>query len=150
VPEVTPKSALQQTVDDMTGYSRRTRKLIWGLVVSIALDVALTVVLGLTAFQAHDAASSNTQLVQKVNAQQATLHVQQVALHAAQLSACANGNVFRVNQTTIWHDFVRILTTPTPSSTKAQVAQADKLAAQFLAFVGQVNHKVNCVKLYGK
>lgn len=150
MPDITPKSALQQTVDDMTGYSRRTRKIIWGLAVSIALDVVLTVVLGLTAFQAHDAASSNTQLVQKVNAQQAALHMQQVALHAAQLSACANGNVFRVNQTTIWRDFIGIVAKPAAGESAAQVAKADALAAGFLTHVSQVNHPVNCVKLYGK
>lgn len=140
--EVTPKSALQKTVDEITGYSRRTRKVMWALAASLVLDITLTVVLSIVAFQAHGTADTNSQLVQEV-------HMQQVALHAAQLSACAGGNTFRADQNVIWKDFIRILTTPTATSTKAQVAKADKLAAQFLAYVSTVNHAVNCAKLYG-
>lgn len=136
-------TAIAERLDLYSAFGKRSRKIIIALAVSFTLDIVLTVVLGLTAFSAHDTAAANSQLVRDV-------HAAQVALHSSQLSACANGNVFRVNQTTIWHDFVGILTTPTATSTKAQVAQADKLAAQFLTYVGQVNHPVNCVKLYGK
>ena len=140
---VTPKSALQQTVDEITGYSRRTRKLMWALAGSLVLDITLTVVLSIVAFQAHGTASTNAELVQE-------LHMQQSALHAAQLEACAGGNTFRADQDVIWGRFIGILTTPTATSTKAEVAKADKIAAQFLAYISQVNHPVNCAELYGK
>jgi hypothetical protein len=132
----TPHNALQRTVDEITGYSRRTRRLIWGLIATTVLDIALTVVLGFTVSQANNASTANTQLVK--------------ALHTAQLTVCANGNTFRANQTTIWQDFVKIITKPAAGEPAAQIAKANTLAAEFLAYVATVNHPVNCTALYGK
>lgn len=130
-------------LDRYSAFGKRSRQIIICLVVSFCLDIILTVVLGFTAFSAHNTADTNAQLVE-------ALHAQQAALHAAQLQACAGGNTFRADQDIIWQDFIRILTTPTPSSTKAQIAQADKVAAQFLKYVATVNHPVDCTALYGK
>jgi hypothetical protein len=115
---------------------RRLRGLGIGLLVSLVLDVTLTVVLGLTAFSAHDTASANAQLVQE--------------LHAAQLTSCANGNVFREDQDTIWRDFIGLIAKPSPGESPAQAAKTGQLAAQFLDYVSKVNHPVNCTALYGK
>ena len=134
---------IERRLDLYSAFGRRSRQVIIALAVSIVLDVTLTIVLSIVAIQAHGTASTNAQLVGE-------LHAQQAALHGAQLTACANGNTFRADQNVIWEDFVHILTTPTPSSTKAQIAQADKLAAQFLAYVATVNHPMNCAALYGK
>jgi len=129
-------------LEEYSAFGRRSRQIIIALSVSFALDILLTVVLGLTALQAHGTADTNAQLVQE-------LHTQQTALHAAQLASCADGNTFRADQDVIWQDFISILTTPTATSTKAQIAAADKLAAQFLKYVVTVNHPVNCAALYG-
>jgi hypothetical protein len=114
----------------------RLRRLGIALTVSLVLDVILTVVLGLTAFQANGAAATSAQLVQ--------------ALHAEQLTSCANGNTFRVNQTTIWHDFIGLITMQSAGESAAQAAKTDKLAKTFLAYVATVNHPVDCTALYGK
>lgn len=134
---------IARRLDLYSAFGRRSRRIIIALAVSFAVDVTLTVVLSIVAIQANGTADTNSQLVQEVNAEQA-------ALHAAQLTVCANGNTFRADQNIIWRRFVAILTTPTATSTKAQVAAADKLAAQFLAYVGTVNHPVDCAALYGK
>jgi hypothetical protein len=130
-------------LDAYSAFGRRSRRIIIALAGSFALDVIFTVVLGIVAFLAHGTAATNTQLVQEV-------HMQQAALQAAQLAACANGNVFRDNQTTIWRDFIAIITKAEAGQTQAQLAQSEKLAAQFLAYVTTVNHPVNCTVLYGK
>lgn len=129
-------------LDQYSAFGKRSRRIIVALVVSFALDITLTVVLGIVAFLAHGTADTNSQLVREV-------HMQQAALQAAQLQACANGNVFRENQTTIWRDFIAIITKAETGQTPAQVAESEKLAAQFLAYVSTVNHPVDCVKLYG-
>jgi hypothetical protein len=132
---------IAERLDRYSAFGRRSRQIIIALAVSFALDITLTVVLSIVAIQAAGTAITSAQLVQE-------LHVQQTALHAAQLTVCANGNRFRADQNVIWRRFIAILTTPTATSTKAQVAKADKLAAQFLAYVGTVNHPVDCAALY--
>ncbi|HMG64283.1 MAG TPA: hypothetical protein VK599_15160 [Streptosporangiaceae bacterium] len=143
-------SALSETLgeiarrlDQYSAFGRRSRKIIVALAVSFALDIVLTVVLGLTAFSAHDTANANAQLVQEV-------HAAQLALHAAQLTVCANGNTFRADQDVIWRDFIGLITKPAPGESPAQVAKTDQLAMGFLGYVGQVNHAVDCKALYGK
>jgi hypothetical protein len=123
------RSSLQKTVDEITGYSKRTRKLMWGLAVSIILDITLTVVLG---FVSADALSANA------------------ALHSSQLVSCANGNIFRTDQDTIWRDFIGLIAKPSAGEPAAQVARTDKLAASFLTYVTRVNHAINCTALYRK
>ena len=122
-------------LDQYSAFGRRSRRIIIALAVSFALDITLTIVLGFTAFSAHDTASANAQ--------------QGRELHAAQLMSCANGNVFRDNQTTIWRDFIVIITKAETGQSPAQVAKSQKLAAEFLAYVATVNHPVNCTALYG-
>ena len=130
-------------LDQYSAFGRRSRRIIIALAGSFTLDIILTVALGLTAVSAHGTADTNAQLVQG-------LHTQQAALQAAQLMACANGNVFRDNQTTIWRDFIVIITRAETGQSAAQVAKSEKLAAEFLAYVAKVNHPVNCAALYGK
>lgn len=136
-------AAIAGRLERYSAFGKRSRRIIIALAVSFTVDIVLTVVLGFTALSAHDTANANSLLVREVNAAQ-------VALHAAQLTVCGNGNAFRADQNVIWHRFVGILTTPTATSTKAQAAEADKLAAQFLGYVGAVNHPVNCARLYGR
>lgn len=130
-------------LQEVSASSRGTRRLAVGLAASFALDIALTLVLGFTAFSAHDTASANAQLVGE-------LHAQQLALHASQLASCANGNTFRADQDVIWQDFIGLVARPAPGETAAQAAKTGKLAAQFLAYVATVNHPIDCAALYGK
>jgi hypothetical protein len=123
-------------LDEYSAFGRNSRKIILALAASFALDIALTLVLAFTALQAHSTAATNGQLVQEI--------------HASQLQACANGNTFRENQTTIWRDFIAIVTKAETGQTPAQLAQSEKLAAQFLSYVATVNHPVSCTALYGK
>lgn len=120
----------------VSASSRGTRRLAVGLAASFALDIALTLVLGFTAFSAHDTASANAQLVGE--------------LHASQIASCGNGNLFRADQDVIWQDFIGLLTRPAPGETAAQAAKTGKLAAQFLGYVATVNHAIDCAALYGK
>lgn len=136
-------SALSEALGEITrrlseysAFGRRSRQVIIALAVSFALDVILTVALGLTALSAHGTAAANDHLVQ--------------ALHAAQLTSCASGNVFRADQDTIWRSFISLAVKPAPGESAAQAARAARLAAQFLAYIATVNHPVNCTALYGR
>jgi hypothetical protein len=136
-------SALSEALGEITrrlseysAFGRRSRQVIIALAVSFALDIVLTVALGLTALSAHGTANANDHLVQ--------------ALHASQLTSCASGNVFRADQDTIWRDFISLIAKPSPGETAAQAARTARLAAQFLAYIATVNHPVNCTALYGR
>lgn len=130
-------------LEEYAVYGRRSRRIIIALTVSFALDIVLTIVLGFTAFSAHSTASTNASLV-------SGLHTAQVQLRAAQLEACAGGNTFRADQDIIWEDFIHVLIAkPAAGTPESQIEAADKLAAQFLAYVAKVNHPVNCEALYG-
>jgi hypothetical protein len=133
---------ISRRLEEYSAFGKRSRQIIIALSVSFVLDVIITVVLSIVALQAHGTASTNAQLVQE-------LHTQQAALHTEQLASCADGNTFRADQDIIWQDFIRILTTPTATSTKAQEAAADKLASEFLKYVTTVNHAIDCTALYG-
>lgn len=134
---------IARRLDKYSAFGKRSRKIIIALAASFSLDIILTVVLGLTAFSAHDTANANSRLVQEVDAAQ-------LALHAAQLTVCANGNRFRADQDTIWRDFIGLITKPAAGEPAAQVAKTDQLAMRFLTYVAAVNHPVDCAALYGK
>jgi hypothetical protein len=78
---------LQRTVDEITGYSRRTRKLVLGLAVTTVLGIAIA------AFVAF-------------------LYVR---LHDSQVSACAGGNQTREQQARLWRDVVGLAVGPHPA-----------------------------------
>lgn len=118
MPEATAHQ-LQRTVDEITGYSRRTRKLIWGLALSIVIDIALTVII---AFLTASALNANS------------------TLHKAQLTACGIGNQSRLQQIRLWDE---VLAVSKPAN--AHEAQVDR---QFRAFVSTTFAPVDCAKLY--
>jgi hypothetical protein len=127
---------ITKRLGEVSGYGRRSRRIIVALAVSFSLDIVLTVVLAFTAFTAHSTAASNASLVS--------------GLHTANVMSCHNGNSFRAAQTSIWQEFVGLLTKPAPGESAAQIAATDKLAAGFLKNVVKVNHPIDCASLYGK
>jgi len=109
--------ALAMRVD---AYSRRTRRLTTGLIISLVLDVTLTVVVTLLSISALDQGS---------------------ALHGSQVAACAISNQTRVEQEQLW---TYILQDAAPPKTAAQKAADDK----FLAHVRATFAPVNCTAVY--
>lgn len=110
---------LQKTVDEITGYSRRTRKLIWGLAVSLALDITLSVIIAILSVSALSASS---------------------AVHRSQLAACAIANQTRVQQIQLWQ-FVITLSQQQPDANKAELRT-------FEAYLHKTFGSVDCRKLY--
>jgi hypothetical protein len=62
---------LQETVDEITGYSERTRKLVWGLSAVTAACVLLVVLVALLYIRQHQNQLSNCQSGNQTKAQQA-------------------------------------------------------------------------------
>jgi DNA-binding GntR family transcriptional regulator len=129
---------LTEALEAMTGelsrlqaYGKRNRHLIWATIISIALDLALTVVLVFAYSTANSAREAAT------------------AQHASLLAACAAGNQSRAEQVQLW-DHLGAISKPAPGSTKAQVARQKAQIAAFLAYVRHVFASRDCTKIYGK
>lgn len=115
-------STLDETakrIEAVAGRERRTRLLAIGMLVSFALDIALTVIVTVLSVNALSQASS---------------------VHQSQLAACAISNQTRVEQITLWN-YVIQLSGQNPNADKAQLAK-------FEAFVKQTFKPVNCAKVY--
>jgi hypothetical protein len=99
-------------------YERRTRRLTWGLLVSLILDVALTVVVSILSINAISQAQ---------------------AVHQSQLAACAVGNQARADQLKLWA-FLLATTAGNPGTNPAQLAQ-------FRVFIGKTFKPVDCARV---
>jgi hypothetical protein len=78
---------LQETVDEITGYGRRTRKLVWGLVSITFASVLLVVGTGYLFIRVHD----------------------------SQLDSCTASNQSRAQQEQLWTTFLAIAAGPHPA-----------------------------------
>jgi hypothetical protein len=106
-------------------YGRTSRHLIWGLVVSLILDVTLTVFVSVIAVQANNA--SNT-------AQHA---------YASNVALCVAGNVSRQQNEGLWLFFLKLLGAPKePAAIHAEALLRAELAKVF--------GPRNCAALGGK
>jgi uncharacterized membrane protein len=114
---------LSGDIKRLTDYGIRNRHLIWALIVSLILDLALTIVIALVAVQAHDANATA------------------LSAKAAQMALCEAGNTTRAQQRQLWF---HLLTTPrlpgSPPRTKAQQQQIDA----FKAYISQTFAPRDC------
>lgn len=106
-------------LETVAARERRTRRLTLGLVVSIILDVTLTIVVSILSANALNQGST---------------------LHRSQLAACAIGNQTRHDQVKLW-GFVLKLSAKDPHSNQAQLRM-------FKAFVDTTFAPVDCAGLY--
>jgi hypothetical protein len=113
----------------LSAYGHRNRRMIWGLIISIALDVTLTVVVAVFAVQAHDANTSAA----------AARAVAAVAQQDSQ-ALCEAGNVARAQQVDLW-DYVLSL------SRKPTTPEQEKVVAQFEQHLHAVFAPRNCAAL---
>jgi hypothetical protein len=117
-------------------YGRRSRKIMIALAISFALDIILTIVIGITVIHSQDTASAASATASQ--------------LHASNLTACASGNTFRADQDKIWAGFIGLITMPSPGESAARKAEVKTYASNFLTFVRTVNRLNNCTVIYGK
>jgi len=120
--------ALADEMRSLSDYGHRSRTLIWGLVVSLALDVVLSVILGIVALQASDASHRATE---------ATSVSAQNALNAK--VTCEVGNESRRLQIQLW-TYVLDLSSTDPSQTPQQKQQV----AQFREYIKHVYSPRDC------
>lgn len=118
----------------------RGKRIIIGLAVSLVLDVALTVVVTLTAAQAHDTAAQAHDASARANA---TV----TQLHAIQVSSCNAGNGTRAAEIQLWTHLAAV-STPPAGSTPAQAAKDRQAIAALLTYVRQVFKPRDCAKIY--
>lgn len=123
-------------LEQLNAYGRRSRHIIIGLVVSLALDVALTLVVTVFAVQAHDASRSAQ-----------TASATAIQLHKTQVQGCQAGNVLRAGTVAVW-ERLAMLTRPAAGTTPAQAAANARAVAGFIAYVKSVNKPRNCQEAY--
>jgi hypothetical protein len=107
---------------------RRGKRVIAALVVSLIVDVALTVGVSVTAVQASNASN-------KANATVAQLH-------STQISACRAGNQTRAKEVALW---VHIASLPATSRRTPKEQKADE---QLLAYIRHTFAPRNCSAVY--
>jgi hypothetical protein len=140
-PDRDPVATAQGLTDALTGmagelnrlgaYGKRNRRLIWFTIVSLAVDVALTVVVGLLAVQSHHAS---------VTAQHAS---------ASNLALCQAGNTARAQNRELWDHLIQesLTSAPRPGETPAQRAQAKKELDGLRSYVNTIFGSRNCSAL---
>jgi hypothetical protein len=110
----------------LAAYGHRNRRMIWGLIISIILDLVLTVTIAIVAVQAHDA---NTAAA---------------AAKQSELALCTAGNAARAQQVTLW---THLLTLPrAPGSPPRTKAQQQEISA-FGVYVKSIFHPRDCAHL---
>lgn len=114
---------LQKTIDHMTGYSKRTRRLVRALAVVFAAVVVLVGVVFWLSIDAHNEAAT---------------------LHQDQLNNCAASNAIRMKDRDLWTTFIVLLEGPHPD------AQVKAVASHFLSEVTTTFATVNCERAYPK
>lgn len=112
---------LTDALDGMTGqlrslaaYGKKNRRMIWGLIISITLDLILTAFVAVTAIQAHDANTS-------------AKAARAVAVVAAQnnRNLCESSNIARAQQIDLWNFAIGL------GKGKPQTAQQKENTAKF-------------------
>ena len=110
----------------LAAYGHRNRRMIWGLIVSIALDLILTAFVAVTAIQAHDANTS-------AQAAKAVASVAQQNNRAL----CLSSNVARAQQIDLW-DYLLGL------SARPETAQQRKVITEFKAHLSLIFAPRDC------
>jgi hypothetical protein len=119
-------NGVTQELKRLAAYGHKNRRMIWGLIVSITLDVLLTVVVAVFAIQAHDADASAT----------AARQIAAVAQQADR-NLCLSSNVSRAQQLGLW-DYLFTLAGP------AKTKEGAKLDAEFLHHVATLFAPRDC------
>lgn len=93
-------------IGDLVRYSRRTRRLIQGVIISVVLDVLLSVGLGVSLVSAYNASTQ----AHDVAAQAKALAIQNQANAKA---TCVSSNQVRANDITLWTHVLQTSVGPT-------------------------------------
>jgi hypothetical protein len=112
-------------VRGLSSYGHRSRRMIWGIIVSLVLDLVLTVVVAVFAIQAHDANSY-------ARAARAVAAVAQ----ADNRDLCEAGNAARAQQLGLWTYLLSLAPAPGP--------QQQALRVKFRAHLSQVFQPRDC------
>jgi len=116
-------TAIERPVVDLYIYSRRTRRLLVAMLVSLAFDVAVSAALTVFAIQAHDTAR---------RAHDLTIRVSGLSRDRA-LAACAQRNQFKTLDRERWQKALSLLS-------PAQLAQF----RSFRDYIGSADTLENC------
>jgi hypothetical protein len=123
-------------LEQVNRYGRRSRHIIWGLSISLVVDILLTVLISVVAVQANNA--SNT----AGNA------------FASNQALCKATNTSRHQQVALWTYLIdlSLSSNPKPRTAKQKAAQArsEALLAKFERHLRAVFAPRNCANLTGK
>lgn len=132
--------ALQGALEGMTTQLadvkktvRRGKLVVIGLIISLIIDAAVTVVVSITAVQAHHAST------------QANATVSQ--LHRSQLQGCRLNNARLARESSMW-PYVESLLKPPPNPTPGQYRQSQEIIAGLKAHARRAYAPRNCAAAY--
>ena len=118
-----------RVIPSIDKYSKRTRRMVIGLIFSILLDVTLTVLVGLALVGTNS---------------------QSQEIRQASIASCDSSNATRAVEQQLWTTFLGILVPPVkPANVSTAVYAKEKaIADSFLAKVDAAFAQRNCAKLY--
>lgn len=119
-------NAVEDRLSGLAAFGHRNRRMIWGLIVSITLDLILTVIVAVFAVEAHDASASATQT------------------RNATIVSCQATNVARAQNEQLWTFVLGLVGVPHPGETAAQKEQGAKTLAALRAQVDKTFSPRNC------
>lgn len=114
---------------ELKRYGRVNRRRIWLSYAGLAVDVVLTVVVGLFAVQAHNASTSAAET------------------RTASIAACQSTNVARAENEQLW-DYVLTLFAPRSGESAADRERGDQVLSALKAHVAVTFAPRNCERLY--
>lgn len=116
------------------------RHIVWGLVLSVLLDISLTIVLAFTAVHAMA-----TQ--QQLQDTQHKLSVAIAEIHQAERSGCERINAERADEHSLWNDIIRLSAkNPPPGQTAAEKRATRKELAQFEKLLNRTFVRRDCAR----
>ena len=120
--------AVNERLDSAEKAAKRSRRIIVGLVISLVLDVTLTIVVTFFAFQAHNASAQASATIAQLN--------------ATQIESCQAGNQTRAAEIQFWEHVYALADV---SKAPAKQRKADN---ELIAYIRHVFSPRNCRALY--
>lgn len=123
---------------------RRERKQFWVMVISLILDIALSVSLAFVA--ANEGATTDS-----IKENQARLQQTQVQIHDSQVASCEAGNITRLENKTYQLFFLQILAAPIvdqPTPTAREKAEIKRRLVELNNRLNVIYAPIDCLKRF--
>lgn len=130
-------TVIERPVTQLYVYTRRTRRLVVGLAISVVFDLIISVIAGVLILRVKEVAHQAEELTQQVET---------LALKRS-IEACKARNDYKALDLKRWQKLIDINNQPYPDETAAQRAATREAVADFKKFIYKADKPENCNRL---